>query len=46
MVSFQIDGDKLLEKYKTVLIKIKGLRNITLNALPIYKGEHKCVQCH
>ena len=33
-MSFCID-DKLLEKYKTIWTKIKDLKGITLNALPV-----------
>ena len=29
-------NDKLLEKYKTIWIKIEDLRNIEFNVLPIY----------
>ena len=34
LMSFRIDDDKLLEKYKTVWTKIKYLQNIKWNALP------------
>ena len=33
-MSFRIDDEKLLEKYKTVWTKIEDLKNIELNALP------------
>ena len=31
-----IDGDKILEKYKTIWTEIEDLKNIELNALPVY----------
>ena len=33
-MSFHIDDEKLLEKYKTSWTKIEDLKNIELNALP------------
>ena len=36
LMSFSIDNDKLLEKYKTIWTKIDNLRNIELNTLPTY----------
>ena len=36
LISFNIDDDKLLEKYKTICTKIEHLKNIELNALPVY----------
>ena len=36
LMSFSIDNDKLLEKYKTIWTKIDNLRNIELNTLPAY----------
>ena len=33
LVSFRIDDDKLLEKYKAIWTKIQDLKNIELNAL-------------
>ena len=36
LMSFSIDDDKLLEKYKTIWTKIDNLRNIELNTLPAY----------
>ena len=41
LVSFLIDDDILLEKYKSIWIKIENLRNIELNALPVY--DDKCI---
>ena len=36
LMSFRIDDEKLLEKYQTILNKIKDLKNIVSNALPVY----------
>ena len=33
-------NDKLLEKYKTIWIKIEDLRNIEFNVLPIYDDRY------
>ena len=41
LVSFLIDDDMLLEKYKSIWTKIEYLRNIELNALPVY--DDKCI---
>ena len=35
-MSFRIDDDKLLEKYKAIWTNIEVLKNIKLNALPVY----------
>ena len=35
-LSFCIDDEKLLEKYKAVQTKIEDLKNIKLSALPAY----------
>ena len=35
-MSFRINDDKLLEKYKTIQTKIKDVKIIELNALPVY----------
>ena len=40
LMSFHIDVEKLLEKYKAIWIKIKALKNIELNALPIYDERY------
>ena len=40
LISFLIDDDKLLAKYKTTWINIEGLLNITLNALSVYEDKH------
>ena len=41
LVSFIIDDDMLLEKYKSIWTKIENIRNIELNALPGY--DDKCI---
>ena len=35
LMSFRRDDEKLLEKYKTIWIKIEDLKNIKLNSLPV-----------
>ena len=35
-MSFRIDHEKLLEKYKAIWAKIKNLKNSELNALQVY----------
>ena len=40
LMSSYIDDVKLLEKYKTILTKIEDLKNIELNALPVYDDRH------
>ena len=35
LMSFCIDDEKLLEKYKAILTKIEDLKKIELNALPV-----------
>ena len=35
-----IDGGKLLEKYKTIWIKIEDLKYVELDALPFYKSRY------
>ena len=39
-MSFRIDDGKLLEKYKAIWTKIEGLKNIKLNALPVYDDKY------
>ena len=39
-MSFRIDDQKLLEKYKTMWTKIEDLENIVLNALPVYGDRY------
>ena len=41
LMSFCINDEKLLEKYKTFWTKIKDLKNIELNALPVYYDRYK-----
>ena len=40
LMSFRIDDEKLLEKYKAVWTKIENLKNIRLNALPVYDDRY------
>ena len=40
LVSFRIDNEIILEKYKTIWTKIEDLTNIDLNALPIYDNRY------
>ena len=37
---FHIDDEKLLEKYKIIWTKIEDLKNIELNALPVYDDRY------
>ena len=39
-LSFRIDDDKLLKKYKTICTKTEGLQNIKLNALLFYDDSY------
>ena len=41
LMSFHIDDDKLLEKYKAGWSKIEDLKKIKLNALPVYDDSYK-----
>ena len=36
LMSFRIDDDELLEKYKGTWTKIEDFKNTKLNALPVY----------
>ena len=36
LMSFGTNDEKLLEKYKDICTKIEDLKNIKLNALPVY----------
>ena len=36
LMSFRINDEKLLEKYQAIQVKIEDLKNIKLNALPVY----------
>ena len=40
LMSFLINGEKLLEKYKAIYSKIEDLKNIKLNALPVYDDRY------
>ena len=40
LISFCIGDDQLLEKYKTIWTKIDDLKNIELNALPVYDDSY------
>ena len=40
LMSFRIDDEKLLEKYKVMWTKIEDLKYIELNALPVYDDIH------
>ena len=40
LISFRINDDKLLEKYKTIWTKIEDLKNIELNVLPVYDDRY------
>ena len=40
LMSFRIDDEKLLEKYKAIWTKIKSLKNIKLNPLSVYDNRH------
>ena len=41
LMSFCIDDDKLLVKYKTIWTKIEGSLNVKLNALPVHDNVYK-----
>ena len=40
MISFRIDDEKLIEKYKAIWTKIQDLKIIELNALSIYDDKY------
>ena len=40
LMSFRIADDKLLEKYKTIWTRIEDLKNIELDALPVYDDRY------
>ena len=42
LMSFRIDDEKLLEKYEAIWTKIEHLKNIKLNASPIY--DHRYIK--
>ena len=39
-ISFRIDDEKLLEKNKVIWTKTEDLKNIELNALPVYNDRY------
>ena len=39
-MSIHINNNKLLEKYKTIWTKIEDLKNIELDALPVYDDRY------
>ena len=41
LISFGIDDEKLLEKYKAIWSKIEDLQDIELNALAVYDDRYK-----
>ena len=40
LMSFRIDDEKLLEKYKAIFTKIKDLKDIELNTLPVHDDRY------
>ena len=40
LTSFSVDDQNLLEKYKAIRTKIQDLKNIKLNALPVYEVKY------
>ena len=40
LMSFCIDKDKLLQKYKTIWTRIEDLQNVELNALSVYDDRY------
>ena len=40
LMSFSIDDEKLLEKYKAIWTRIEDLKNIELNTLPVYEDSY------
>ena len=40
LMSFRIGDEKPLEKYKAIWTKIENLKNIKLNALPVYNDRY------
>ena len=40
LMSFHINDEKLLEKYKAILTKIEDLKNIKLHTLPVYDDRY------
>ena len=40
LISFRTDDEKLLEKYKAIWTKTEDLKNIELDALPVYDNRY------
>ena len=40
LISFCIDDEKMLEKYRAIWTKIEDIKNIELNALPFYDDRY------
>ena len=40
LMLFRKDDEKLLEKYKAIWTKVEDLKNIKLNALPVYDDRY------
>ena len=40
LTSFRKDNEKLLEKYKAIWTEIENLKNIEINALPVYDDRY------
>ena len=40
LMSFRIDDEKLLEKYKAIWTKFEDLKNIKLNTLPVFDDRY------
>ena len=40
LISFPVDDEKQLEKYKAIWTKIEDLKNIELDALPVYDDRY------
>ena len=40
LIFFHMNDEKLLEKYKTIWTKTEYLKNIELNALPVYQDRY------
>ena len=40
LMPFHIDDDTLIEKYKPIWTKIEDLKDIELNALPLYDDRY------
>ena len=40
LMSFHIDNEEQLEKYKAIWTKIENFKNIELNAFPVYDNRY------